>query len=45
MLHWNTVSQKLKTALLKLMEGQPLKYFPLVGGTALSLYWGTSDIC
>ena len=40
MLYWNTVSQNLKTALLKLMEGQPLQDFRLVGGTALSLYWG-----
>jgi predicted nucleotidyltransferase component of viral defense system len=40
MLHWNTVSQNLKTALHKLMEGQPLNDFRLVGGTALSLYWG-----
>ncbi len=40
MLHWNTVTPKLKTALLKLMNGQPFADFRLVGGTALSLYWG-----
>lgn len=40
MLHWNTVSQPLKACLLKLMEGQTFKDFRLVGGTALSLYWG-----
>lgn len=40
MLYWNTVTPELKTALLKLMEGQPFAEFRLVGGTALSLYWG-----
>ncbi|GAA4321384.1 hypothetical protein GCM10023149_21220 [Mucilaginibacter gynuensis] len=40
MLYWNTVTPALKTALLKLMEGQPFQDFRLVGGTALSLYWG-----
>jgi len=40
MLHWNTVTDTLKNALIKLMKVASLKDFRLVGGTALSLYWG-----
>ncbi len=40
MLHWNTVSPALKNNLLTIMQGQPFAEFRLVGGTALSLYWG-----
>lgn len=40
MLHWNTVSPNLKKYLLTLMEGKAFEDFRLVGGTALSLYWG-----
>ena len=40
MLYWKTVTGTLKDALVKLMQAQALKDFRLVGGTALSLYWG-----
>jgi predicted nucleotidyltransferase component of viral defense system len=40
MLYWNTVTDALKEALIKLMQAQELQDFRLVGGTALSLYWG-----
>jgi len=40
MLQWNTVTDNLKEILLKLMQAEPLKDFRLIGGTALSLYWG-----
>ncbi|GAA4925131.1 nucleotidyl transferase AbiEii/AbiGii toxin family protein [Mucilaginibacter defluvii] len=40
MLYWNTVSPALKNNLLTIMQGQPFNEFRLVGGTALSLYWG-----
>src|ERR1700744_1788681 len=40
MLYWNTITDALKEALIKLMQAQELKEFRLVGGTALSLYWG-----
>lgn len=40
MLHWNTVTPALKENLLILMQVESLKKFRLVGGTALSLYWG-----
>jgi predicted nucleotidyltransferase component of viral defense system len=40
MLYWNTVTPSLKDALLILMKGKPFDDFRLVGGTALSLYWG-----
>ncbi len=40
MLHWETVSPELKNALIKLMTAEVLNDFRLVGGTALSLYWG-----
>lgn len=40
MLYWNTVILTLKEALIKLMLAQELQNFRLVGGTALSLYWG-----
>ena len=40
MLYWKTVTDALKEALIKLMQAQQLKDFRLVGGTALSLYWG-----
>jgi len=40
MLYWNTVPDLLKESLVKLMQGEELKDFRLVGGTALSLYLG-----
>ncbi|QJD96272.1 nucleotidyl transferase AbiEii/AbiGii toxin family protein [Mucilaginibacter robiniae] len=40
MLHWETVSDRLRTTLLTLMKGELLKGHRLVGGTALSLYLG-----
>ncbi|MDR6781606.1 putative nucleotidyltransferase component of viral defense system [Pedobacter africanus] len=40
MLYWNTVSDQLKDALLKLMQANEFKEFRLVGGTALSLHLG-----
>jgi len=40
MLYWNTVTDALKEALIKLVQAQELQDFRLVGGTALSLYWG-----
>jgi predicted nucleotidyltransferase len=40
MLCWNTVSDPLKRYLLRLMQADELRDFRLVGGTALSLYWG-----
>jgi len=40
MLYWNTVTPALKEALIKLMQAPELQDFRLVGGTALSLYWG-----
>ncbi|HVX00910.1 MAG TPA: nucleotidyl transferase AbiEii/AbiGii toxin family protein [Candidatus Babeliaceae bacterium] len=40
MLYWNTVTPTLKEELIKLMQAQELRDFRLVGGTALSLYWG-----
>ena len=40
MLYWNTVTDTLKEALIKLMQAQELQDFRLAGGTALSLYWG-----
>jgi len=40
MLYWKTVTDALKEALIKLMQAQELQEFRLVGGTALSLYWG-----
>ncbi len=40
MLHWETVSPELKHVLIKLMSADELNAFRLVGGTALSLYWG-----
>lgn len=40
MLHYNTVTDLLKSTLFKLMESEELKDFRLVGGTALSLQLG-----
>lgn len=40
MLYWSTVTDALKETLIKLMQAQELQDFRLVGGTALSLYWG-----
>ncbi|RQO70854.1 hypothetical protein DBR43_21510 [Pedobacter sp. KBW06] len=40
MLYWNTVSDELKDALLKLMQANEFLEFRLVGGTALSLHLG-----
>ncbi|QEE49888.1 nucleotidyl transferase AbiEii/AbiGii toxin family protein [Flavobacterium alkalisoli] len=40
MIHWNTVSESLREALLLLMQADALKEFRLVGGTALSLQLG-----
>lgn len=40
MLYWNTVSDQLKDALLKLMLAKEFREFRLVGGTALSLHLG-----
>ena len=40
MLHWETVSNRLKEYLLSLMEADILKQYRLVGGTALSLHLG-----
>lgn len=40
MLYWNTVSDQLKDALLKLMRAKEFSEFRLVGGTALSLHLG-----
>ncbi|RYX80415.1 hypothetical protein EON73_05445 [bacterium] len=40
MLFWNTVTEVLEISLHKLMQGEPFREFRLVGGTALSLYWG-----
>lgn len=39
-IHWNTVSEDLRVALLLLMQAEALQDFRLVGGTALSLQLG-----